>query len=163
MRYIQASKVYSGSLEANMSENHPNCSNCEVSEAIAKRKIENELLRDKLDAPALHKGENDDKKHCAIDLEKEVQSNVPPSDPICCFTSNDKEMLHAPTRKAKRLFEEVNFDLKAGEHGSPEDQKRRNSGPSQLHNLHTVHTVQEKEKEPSFDAVRFRASVENDC
>ena len=124
--------------------------------------FENELPRDKLDAPAPHKGENDDKQHCAIDLEKEVQSNAPPSDPICCFTSDDEEMLHAPTRKAKRPFEEVNLDLKAGEHGSPEDQKRRNSGPPQPQNLHTVHTRQEKEKEPSFDAARFRASVETD-
>ena len=59
-------------------------------------------------------------------------------------------------------FEEVNLDLKAGEHGSPEDQKRRNSGPPQLQILHTLHTVREKEKEPSFDAARFRASVETD-
>ena len=124
--------------------------------------FENELPRGKLDAPAPHKGENDDKQHGASDLEKEVLSNAPPSDPICCFTSDDEEMLHAPTRKAKRPFEEVNLDSKAGEHGSPEDQKRRNSGPPQLQNLHTLHTVQEKEKESSFDAARLRASVETD-
>ena len=124
--------------------------------------VENELPRYKLDSPEPHKGENDDNQHCSIDLGKEVQSNVPPSDPISCFTSDDEEMLHAPTRKAKRPFEEVNLDLKAGEHGSPEDQKRRNSGPPQLQILHTLHTVREKEKESSFDAARFRASVETD-
>ena len=70
-------------------------------------------------------------------------------------------MLHAPTRKAKRPFEEVNLDHKAGEHGSPEDQKRRNSGPSSPQNLHIGHTV-EKEKESSVDAARLRASVETD-
>ena len=93
---------------------------------------------------------------------KEVQINVPPSDPISCFTSDDEEMFHAPTRKGKRPFEEVNLDSKAGEHGSPEDQKRRNSGPPQLQTWHTLHTVREKGKEPIFDAARFRASVETD-
>ena len=124
--------------------------------------VENELPRDKLDPPVPHKGENDDKQHCSIDLGKEVQSNVPPSDPISCFTSDDEEMLHASTRKGKRPFEEVNLDSKAGKHGSPEDQKRRNSGPPQLQIWHTLHTVREKEKEPIFDAARFRASVETD-
>ena len=124
--------------------------------------LKNELPRDELDAPAPHKGENNDKQHSAIDSEKDVQSNVPLSDPIRCFTSDDEEMIHAPTRKAKRPFGEVNLDLKAGEHGSLEDQKRRNFGPPQLQNLHTLYTMQEKEKELSFDAARLRASVETD-
>ena len=64
--------------------------------------------------------------------------------------------------EAKRPFEEVNLDLKAGEHGSPEDQKRRNSGPPILQKLHIGHTVQEKEKKSSVDAARLRASVETD-
>ena len=34
--------------------------------------VENELPRYKLDPPAPHKGENDDKQHCSIDLGKEV-------------------------------------------------------------------------------------------
>ena len=124
--------------------------------------VENELPQDELDLPAPHKGENDDKQHCSIDLGKEVQINVPPSDPISCFTSDDEEMFHAPTRKSKRPFEEVSLDSKAGKHGSPEDQKRRNAGPPQLQTRHTLHTVREKGKEPIFDAARFRASVETD-
>ena len=93
------------------------------------------------------KGENDDKQHGAIDLEKEVQSNVPPSDPICCFTSDDEEMLHAPTRKAKRPFEEVDLDLKAGEHGSPEDRKRRNSWPASAPNFaYLAYCVRKRER-----------------
>ena len=128
----------------------------------AANEVGNELPRGKLDALAPHKGKNDDKQHGTSDLVKEVLNNAPPSDPICCFTSDDEEMLHVPTRKAKRPFEEVNLDLKAGEHGSPEDQKRRNSGPPKLQNLHIGHTVQEKEKESSFDAARLRASVETD-
>ena len=128
----------------------------------AANEVGNEPPRGKLDALALHMGKNDDKQHGTCDLGKEVLNNAPPSDPICCFTSDDEEMLHAPTRKAKRPFEEVNLDLKAGEHGSPEDQKRRNSGPPLLQNLHIGHTVQEKEKESSVDAARLRASVETD-
>jgi len=69
---------------------------------------------------------------------------VPLSDPICCFTS-DEEMIDAPSRKAKRPFGEMNLDLKAGEHGSLEDQKRRNSGPPQLQNSHVLHTMQERD------------------
>ena len=128
----------------------------------AANEVGNEPPQGKLDALALHKGKNDDKQHGNCDLVKEVLNNAPPSDPICCFTSDDEEMLHASTRKAKRPFEEVNLDLKAGEHGSPEDQKRRNSGPPILQNLHIGHTVQEKEKESSVDAARLRASVETD-
>ena len=139
---------------------HPKDSSGEPNPAAIE--FEHELPRDKLDAPAPHKGENDDKQHGAIDLEKEVQSNVPPSDPICCFTSDDEEMLHAPTRKAKRPFEEVDLDLKAGEHGSPEDQKRRNSWPASAPNFAYLAYCVRKEKEPSFDAARFRASVETD-
>ena len=93
-------------------------------------------------------GEYDGKQHCSIDVGKEVQPNVPPSDPISCFTSDDEEMLHAPTRKGKRPFEEVNLDSKAGKHGSPEDQKRRNSGPPQHQTWHTLHSVQGKRNEP---------------
>ena len=48
------------------------------------------------------KGENPDLLHDAIDSEKKAQSKVPLSDPICCFTSDDEEMINAPTRKAKR-------------------------------------------------------------
>ena len=128
----------------------------------AANEVGNEPPRGKLDALALHKGKNDDKQHGTCDLVKEVLNNAQPSDPICCFTSDDEEMLHFPTRKAKRPFKEVNLDLKAGEHGSPEDQKRRNSGPPILQNLHIGHTVQEKEKESSVDAARLRASVETD-
>ena len=55
------------------------------------------------------------------------QSRIPRT-----FWSVDEEMTHAPTRKCKRPFREMNLDLKAGKHGSLEDQKRRNSGPPQL-------------------------------
>ena len=129
------------------------------------RDVENEVPQVDLDPPAPHNGqngENDDKQHCSIDVYKEVQINVPPSDPISCFPSDDEEMLHAPTRKGKRPFEEVNLDSKAGKHGSPEDQRRRNSGPPQFQPWHTLHIVQEKGNEPNFDAARFRASVETD-
>ena len=91
-----------------------------------------------------------------------MQSNVPLSDPICCFTSDDEEMTHAPTKKCKRPFREINLDLKAGEHGSLEDQRRRNSGPPQPRNLYTLQMMQGKEQEPSWDAARFRASVDTD-
>ena len=64
--------------------------------------------------------------------------------------------------KPSVLLRRFNLDLKAGEHGSPEDQKRRNSGPPKLQNLHIGHTVQEKEKESSVDAARLRVSVETD-
>ena len=127
----------------------------------AANEVGNEPPRGKLDALALHMGKNNDKQHGTCDLGKEVLDNAPPSDPICCFTSDDEEMLHAPTRKAKRPFEEVNLDLKAGEHGSLEDQKRRNSGPPSSRNLHIGHTVA-KEKEPRVDAARLRASVDTD-
>ena len=93
---------------------------------------------------------------------QEAQSKVPLSDPICCFTSDDEEMTHAPTRKCKRPFREINLDFKAGEHESLEDQKRRNSGPPQPRNLHTLQMMQGKEQEPSWDAARFRASVDTD-
>ena len=89
-----------------------------------------------------------------------MQNNVPLSDPICCFTSDDEEMAHAPTKKCKRPFREINLDLKAGEHGSLEDQIRRNSGPPQPRNLHTLQMVQGKEHEPSGDAARLRVSVD---
>ena len=124
--------------------------------------VERELLQDELDPPAPHKGENDEILLCSIDLGKEVQTNVPPSDPISCFTSDDEEMLHVPTRKSKRPFDEVSLDSKAGMHGSPEDHKRRNAGPPQLQARHTLHTVREKGEEPIFDAARFRASVKTD-
>ena len=124
--------------------------------------VENELPQEELDPPAPHNDEDNDKQHCSINLGKEVQCNLPSSDPISCFTSDDEEMPHAPTRKAKRPFEEVNLDSKAGKHGSPEDQIRRNSGPPQFQTRHTLHTVREKGKEPIFDAARFRASVKND-
>ena len=99
-------------------------------------------------------------QHGAPDAEKELQNNVPLSDPICCFTSDDEEMAHAPTKKCKRPFREINLDLKAGEHGSLEDQRRRNSGPPQPRNLHTLQMVQGKEHEPSGDAARLRVSVD---
>ena len=121
--------------------------------------VENELPQNELDLPAPHKDGNDDKQHCSVDLGKEVHINVPPSDPINCFTSDDEESFHAPTRKGKRPFEKVNLDSKAGKHGSPEDQKRRDFGPPQLQSLHTV---REKGEELIIDAARFRASVETD-
>ena len=71
-------------------------------------------------------------------------------------------MTHAPTKKCKRPFREINLDLKAGEHGSLEDQRRRNSGPPQPRNLHTLQMMQGKEQEPSWDAARFRVSVDTD-
>ena len=124
--------------------------------------VEGELLQDELDPPSLHKGENDEIQLCTIDLGKEVQTNLPPSDPISCFTSDDEEMLHVPTRKSKRPFDEVSLDSKAGMHGSPEDHKRRNAGRPQLQARHTLHTVREKGEEPIIDAARFRASVKKD-
>ena len=93
---------------------------------------------------------------------KEVQSHVPLSDAICCFTSDDEEMAHAPTKKCKRPFREINLDLKAGEHGSLEDQRRRNSGPPQPRNLHTLQMEQGKEHEQSGDAARLRVSADTD-
>ena len=71
-------------------------------------------------------------------------------------------MTHAPIRKAKRPFGDVNLDWKAGEHGSLEDQKRRNFGPPQLQNLPSLMPMQEKEKGPSLDAARLRASADAD-
>ena len=124
--------------------------------------LENEVPLDDLDAAALRKDENPDLLHDATDSEKKDQSKVPLSDPICCFTSDDEEMINAPSRKAKRPFGEINLDWKAGEHGSLEDQKRRNPGPPQLQNLHVLHTMQEREYEPSCDAARLRAPVDTD-
>ena len=124
--------------------------------------LENEVPLDDLDAAALHKDENPDLLHDATDSEKKDQSKVPLSDPICCFTSDDEEMINAPSRKAKRPFGEINLDWKAGEHGSLEDQKRRNPGPPQLQNSHVLHTMQEREYEPSCDAARLRAPVDTD-
>ena len=122
--------------------------------------VENELPQDERDLSSPHKGENDDKQQCSVDLGKEVQMNVPPNDPISCFTSDvEEERFHAPSRKGKRPFEEVNLDSKAGKHGLPEDQKRRDCGPPQLQSLQTM---QEKGEELINDAARFRASVETD-
>ena len=124
--------------------------------------VEELLPRYQPDPPVSRKCANNDKQHGSLELGREVQSNPPLSDPICCFTSDDEEMLYAPIRKAKRPFEEVNLDLKAGEHGSTEDQKRRDSGPPRFQSLHALHTVQEKEREPNFDAARLRVSVETE-
>ena len=114
---------------------------------------------DALNAPASCMSGIHYEQHGAPDAEKEVQSNVPLSDPICCFTSDDEEMTHAPTKKCKRPFREINLDLKAG---ALEDQRRRNSGPPQPRNLYTLQMMQGKEQEPSWDAARFRASVDTD-
>ena len=115
-----------------------------------------------VNAPASCKRGSHYEQHGAPDAEKEVQSHVPLSDPICCFTSDDEEMAHAPTKKCKRPFREINLDLKAGEHGSLEDQRRRNSGPPQPRNLHTLQMEQGKEHEPSGDAARLRVSADTD-
>ena len=121
--------------------------------------VENELLHDENDLSSPRKGENGDTQQRLIELGKEVQRNVPLSDPICCFTSDEEERLQVPSRQSKRSFEEVNLDSKAGKHGSPEDQKRRDSGPPQLQ---SGHMVQEKGSESIYDAACFRASVETD-
>ena len=122
----------------------------------------NEVPLDDLDAAALRKDENQGLLHDATDSEEKDQSKVPLSDPIGCFTSDDEEMINVPSRKAKRPFGEINLDWKAGEHGSLEDQKRRNSGPPQLQNSHLLHTMQEREYEPRCDAARLRAPVDTD-
>ena len=124
--------------------------------------FKNELSRDELNASASRMSESHNEQHGAFDSEKEALSKVPLSDPICCFTSDDEEMTHAPTRKYKRPFGEINLDLKAEEHESLEDQKRRNSGPSQPQNLHTLQMMQGRDQEPSWDAARFKASVDTD-
>ena len=124
--------------------------------------LETELPQNGLDASVPCKGGNHDEQQGAVDSKKKVQSEVPLSDPIGCFTSDDEVMIHAPTRKAKRPFGEVNLDLRAGEHGSLEDQKRRISGPPQLQNLHTLHAMQEREQGPSLGAARLRASANTD-
>ena len=87
---------------------------------------------------------------------------MPVSDSICCFTSDDEEMTHAPTRKVKRPFGEVNLDWKANEHESLEDQKRRSVGPPRLQKLASEMPMQEKEKRTSLDAARLRASTDAD-
>ena len=119
--------------------------------------VENELPQDERGFPTPHMSENDDKQHFSVDLGNEVQKNVPPSDPISCFSSDDEERFHAISRKGKRPFEEVDLDLKAGKHGSPEDQKRRDCGPPQLQSWHTG---REKGEIVTKDAARFRVSVE---
>ena len=104
---------------------------------------------DAVNAPASCERGSHYEQHGAPDAEKEVQSHVPLSDPICCFTSDDDEMAQVPTKKCKRPFREINLDSKAGEHGSLEDQRRRNSGPPRPRNLHALQMEQGKEHEPS--------------
>ena len=53
--------------------------------------FKNELSRDELNAPASRMSESHNEQHGAFDSEKEAQSKVPLSDPICCFTSDDEE------------------------------------------------------------------------
>ena len=59
---------------------------------------------DALNAPASCMSGSHYEQHGAPDSGKEAQSKVPLSDPICCFTSDDEEMTHAPTKKCKRPF-----------------------------------------------------------
>ena len=54
-----------------------------------------------------------------------------------------------PSRNGKRPFEEVDLDSKAGKHGSPEDQKRRDGGPPQIQSWHTT---KEKGEVSTMDA-----------
>ena len=138
---------------------HPEDSKAQLNHAAVG--IENELLCDELESSVPHKGKKG-KHHSTIEPEKKLQNNVPLSDPICCFTSDDEEMTHAPTRKVKRPFGEVNLDWKAGEHGSLEDQKRRSVGPPRLQKLAPEMPMQEKEKGTSLDAARLRASADAD-
>lgn len=70
-------------------------------------------------------GKSDNQSDAIMDFEDEGQADVPQSDPISRFSSDEEGRIHAPSRNGKRPFEEVNLDLKAREHGSPEDQKRR--------------------------------------
>ena len=122
--------------------------------------VEEEWPQNEQGFPVPQKGENADKQRGAfVDLEKDVQKNAPPSDPISRFSSDDEERIHAPSRNGKRPFEEVDLDSKAGKHGSPEDQKRRDGGPPQLQSWHSA---KEKGEGSTKDAARFRASVETD-
>ena len=61
--------------------------------------VEDEWPQNEQYSPVPHKGENADKQRCAfVDLGKDVQKNVPPSDPIRRFSSDDEERFHAPSR-----------------------------------------------------------------
>ena len=65
--------------------------------------VENELPQDERDFPTPHKGENDDKQHCSVDLGKEVQMNVPPSDPLVASHLMMRKGLMLPLEKASAL------------------------------------------------------------
>ena len=94
-------KIHSLGIDKNC---HPGDSKAQLNHAAVE--IENELLCDELEFSVPYKSKKG-KHHSTIELEEKLQNNVPLSDPICCFTSNDEEMTHAPTRKVKRPFEEV--------------------------------------------------------
>ena len=121
--------------------------------------VEEEWPQNEQGFPVSQKGGNADKQSGAfIDLEKDVQKNAPPSDPISRFSSDDEERIHAPSRNGKRPFEEVDLDSKAGKHGSPEDQKRRDGGPRRLQSWHSA---KEKGEVSTKDAARFRGFRRN--
>ena len=82
--------------------------------------VEDEWLQDEQDVSTPHKGENADNQRCFVDLGKDVQKNVPPSDPIS-RCSSDEERFHVPSRNGKRPFEEV--DLDSGRLGNMDHQK----------------------------------------
>ena len=106
------------------------------------------------------KGENVDKESSVfMDLEENAQENAPPSDPISRFSSDDEEKRHPSSRHGKRSFEEVDLDSKAGKHGSPEDQKRRDIGPPQLQSWNSA---QEKGGVSANGAACYRASARTD-
>ena len=116
--------------------------------------------RNEQDSPEFRKEENADKESGAfIDLEGNAPDNIPLSDPISLFSPYDDENRHPSVRHGKRPFEEVNLDLKAGKHGSPEDQKRRDIGPPQLQ---SCISAQEKGVSSTDGAACYRASVETD-
>ena len=120
------------------------CHPKDASEQLNPVAAEFKLPCDAVNAPASCKRGSHYEQHGAPDAEKEVQSHVPLGDSICCFTSDDEEMAQMPTKKCKRPFREINLDSKAAEHGSLEDQRRRNSGPPQTRNLHALQMEQGK-------------------
>ena len=122
--------------------------------------VENEeRLRDQQDPPESHNGEHTDRRSdVVIDVEEIVPDNIPLSDPIISFSPYDGGNRHPSFKHGKRPFGEVSLDLKAGEHGSPEDQTRRDTGPPQLQSWVNI---QESGVSLTDGAACYRASVKN--
>ena len=94
-----------------------------------------------------------------IDVEESAPDDIPLSDPISSFSPYDGGNKQPSFKHGKRPFEEVNLDFKAGEHGSLEDQARRNTGPPRFQS--GVDTPKGGVFKTD-DAACYRASVKTD-